>query len=188
MNTESIDVQYSQGKLTHQQSRNFRPLPRSHTTSYYYICFTVAMALWVRDVNISFSPDEWKTVREDQNVEAQCFSRCDGSKLGAHVATITLRGASISEPLQKPACQGGKQTGVIGGKKQLTEVFPRQEVQLPTQPPSQHVSSVCSLSLHGLQPLPLARSETHNTTAKGLQRTLSQSPSHDLRSSPIWDG
>lgn len=38
----------------------------------------------------------------------------------------------------------GKQTAVIGGKKQLTGDFPRQELQLPTQPSSQHVSSVCS--------------------------------------------
>ena len=48
----------------------------------------------------------------------------------------------------------GKQTAVIGGKKQLTGGFPRQELQLPTQPSSQRVSSVCSLSDFSLWPAP----------------------------------
>lgn len=48
----------------------------------------------------------------------------------------------------------GKQTAVIGGKKQLTRGFPRQGLQLPTQPSSQRVSPVCSLSHFSLWPAP----------------------------------
>lgn len=98
-----------------------------------------------------------------------------GSKLGAHVATITLRGTSIREPLQKACLPIEKQTQ--GGKSSLKQV-------------SHAKSSSCQLGLHlNMPPLP-AHSPTsaprHTIPqAKGLWRTLSSSPSHDLHSSPI---
>lgn len=66
-----------------------------------------------------------------------------GSELGEHVATITVRGASVREPLQKAWLPIEKQTW---GKRQLKGGFPRQEQQLPTQASAPHVSSVSSLT------------------------------------------
>lgn len=93
------------------------------------------------------------------------------------MAAITVRGASVREPLQKAWLPIEKQTW---GKRQLKGGFPRQEQQLPSQPSAPRLR--CQLPR---QPLPLDLSETHNPAARGLQRTLSSSRSRDLHSSPI---
>lgn len=106
-----------------------------------------------------------------KNLETWCWL-----KAGGPCGYYYSEGCEYQRATSKACLPMGKQSGVIRGKKQLTGAFPRQELQLPTRPS-------CILCLLTLQPL--ARSETHNTPAKGLQRTLSKSPIPDLRSSPI---
>lgn len=100
------------------------------------------------------------------------------SELGEHVATITVRGASVREPLQKARLPVEKQTW--GGEGSFWEV-------------SHAKSSSCqrSLQLH-MSPLsapsPTSASGSQrdtNPAAGGLRRTLSSSGSRDLHSSPI---
>lgn len=96
---------------------------------------------------------------------------------GEHVATITARGASVREPLQKAWLPIERQTW---GGGQLRGGFPRQEQQLPTRPSAPRL-----LCQPPRQPLSLDHAGTHNPAARGLQRTLSSSPRRDLHSSPI---
>lgn len=81
---------------------------------------------------------------------------------------LLWRGMSIREPLQNLlACE--ETNWNHSGKKPLTGVFPRQEPQLPIQLSSLHV---CSVSIHGLQPLLQACLETHNPCQKLTGDTL----------------
>lgn len=94
---------------------------------------------------------------KDKNAAAWCRF-----KAGAHVAAITRRDVSIREPLQTPTGEQAAVVGGWGGKKQLTEGFPRQELQLPVPLSSPHASPACCLSSLRLSGSP-ACSQTHNT-------------------------
>lgn len=60
----------------------------------------------------------------------------------------------------------------MGGGGQLTGGFPRQELQLPTQPPSQHVSSFCFAPSASRPAL-----GHNNAPAEGLKRARRDLPS-----------
>ena len=67
---------------------------------------------------------------------------------------LLLQGVWVSGSHFKSRPDYGETDCSHRGEKQLTEGFPRQELQLPTQPSSQRVSPVCSLSHFSLWPAP----------------------------------
>lgn len=166
-------------RTTHVNKHSYRRVRRSLLIRNRCQAVTLQKALqelWhhIKGVNMNSNPAEGIKVRQHKRWykmwrRGAGFSCCDGSKLGAHVATITLRGASIREPLQRlPAF--GETDWSYCKKKQLPGGFPRQELQLPTQPSSEHVSSVCSLSPPSLH-VSLWPALRHTIPAKGFQKT-----------------
>ena len=77
--------------------RNLRPLP-TITLQHVLHC---SYGITIGGVNIRCYPDEGE-ISDTGDKTAQCWLQAE-----AHVATITPRGVSIREPLQKPACLWG---------------------------------------------------------------------------------
>lgn len=92
-----------------------------------------------------------------------------GSEMEAHVATITLTGVSIREPLQRACLPIEKQAGDTGGKSSLKKV-------------SHAKSSSCQLSPHrNMSPLP-----AHSPTCASGPLQDAQYPSQRLREDTIF--
>lgn len=77
--------------------------------------------------------------KRDENMETRCWLKA-GGPCGYYYSEGCEYQRATSKGL--PAYRDWRH----GGKKELNGGFPRQKQQLPTRPPSQHVSSVCSLS------------------------------------------
>lgn len=98
-------------RTTHVNKHSYRRVRRSLLIRNRCQAVTLQKALqelWhhIKGVNMNSNPAEGIKVRQHKRWykmwrRGAGFSCCDGSKLGAHVATITLRGASIREPLQR---------------------------------------------------------------------------------------